>query len=61
MNWRRNCIFLTRLVSNFPTGLHLRIVSGPTMNYNAYNVVETAYETFAIVVVARCLYFAYRL
>jgi hypothetical protein len=41
--------------------LHLRIVSGSTMNYNAYNVVETAYETFALVVAARCFCFAYRL
>src|SRR3954453_12685429 len=40
---------------------HLAIVSGLTMNYNGYDVVETTYETFALVVASRCFRFAYRL
>jgi hypothetical protein len=31
------------------------------MNYNGYDVVEIAYETFAVVIASRCLCFAYRL
>jgi hypothetical protein len=61
MNWRRNCIFLIALFRICPTALHLGIVRGPTMNYNAYNVVETAYETFALAVAFGCLRFAYSL
>src|SRR5205814_8712158 len=53
--------FSTALVRARGPALHLAIVSGSTMNYNAYNVVETAYETFALVVAARCFCFAYRL
>src|SRR3981081_1954389 len=61
MNWRWNCIFLNRPAAERRPAPHLAIVSGPTMNYNAYNVVETAYETFALAVTARCFCFAYRL
>jgi hypothetical protein len=43
------------------TDAHLAIVSGLTMNYNGYDVVETAYETLALVVASRCLCIAYRL
>src|ERR1700730_12897298 len=61
MNWRWNCIFLNRPAAERRPAPHLAIVSGPTMNYNAYNVVETTYETFALAVAARCFCFAYRL
>jgi len=40
---------------------HLAIVSSPTLNYNAYDAVETAYETFALAVSSRLFWFADRL
>src|SRR5438132_5269470 len=65
MDPRRNCIFLSRAVEEDsplafgPT--HLAIVRGPTMNYNAYDVVEIIYETFALAFASRCRCFADRL
>jgi len=41
--------------------MYLAIVTGPTMNYNGYDVVKTVYETFALAVAFGCLCFAYSL
>src|SRR6266404_3023653 len=53
--------FSTARPSPPPPFTYLRIVREPTMNYNAYNVVETTYETFALAVAAWCFCFAHRL